>query len=326
MPESPSTELAESRVPAVTPRPSASRALWDRAAGNAYLLLVPTMMMWGANAVAGRLAVGRVSPMALVTLRWVIAAIILLTLAWRQIAAEWPALRSRWRSILLMGSVGFTGVNAMYFLSAHYTTAVNIAILQGSMPVFVLLGALLFHRTRIRAVQAAGVAVTMVGIAVIASKGHLDTLRTLSFNPGDLLVLGMAVLYSGYTVGLRDRPKVSGIVFFSAMAFVALVTSLPLLAFEAATGNLLWPTPGGWLVVLFVALFPSLISQLMFMRAVDLIGPGRAGLFVNLVPIFGAIAAVVILHEPFGVYHAIALTMVLGGIFLAEKPAWRAAR
>ena len=310
MPESPSTELAESGVPAVAPGRSASRALWDRAAGNAYLLLVPIMMMWGANAVAGRLAVGRVSPMALVTLRWVIAAAILLPLARRQILAEWPALRSRWRSILLMGGVGFTGVNAMYFLAA---------------PVFVLLGALLFHRTRIRAVQIAGGGVTVVGSAVIASKGHLGTLLALSFNPGDLLVLGMAVLYSGYTVGLRDRPKVSGIVFFSAMALVALVTSLPLLAFEGATGNLLWPTPGGWLVVLFVALFPSLISQLMFMRAVDLIGPGRAGLFVNLVPVLGAIAAVLILHEPFGLYHALALALVLGGIFLAERPALRAA-
>jgi drug/metabolite transporter (DMT)-like permease len=87
MPESPSAELAESK--ALASRRSASRALWDRAAGNAYLLLIPTMMMWGANAVAGRLAVGRVSPMALVTLRWVIAAVILL--------AEAPMLRRLWR-------------------------------------------------------------------------------------------------------------------------------------------------------------------------------------------------------------------------------------
>lgn len=293
--------------------------------GNAYLLLILTMMMWGANAVAGRLAVDRVSPMALVTLRWVITAAILLVGARRQVVAEWPALRPRWRSILVMGGVGFTAVNALYFLAAHYTTAVNISILQGSMPMFVLLGALAFHRTRIRLVQVAGVLTTLIGIAIIATKGDLATLATFSFNPGDLLVLAMAVLYSGYTVALRDRPKVSGIVFFSGMAVVALITSLPLLAFEMMTGKVLWPTPGGWLVVLFVALFPSLISQLTFMRAVDLIGPGRSGLFVNLVPVFGAISAVVILHEPFGLYHAAALALVLGGIFLAEQAAFRRA-
>jgi drug/metabolite transporter (DMT)-like permease len=307
-------ELLDSPAP-----PSLWRGLWDRAWSNAFLLLLLTMMMWGGNAVAGRLAVGEVSPMALVTLRWVITAVLLGVFARRQIVAEWPSLRPRWRSIIVMGAVGFTSVNALYFLAAHHTTAVNMAILQGSMPMFVLLGALAFHRTRVTPMQIVGVIVTIAGIATIATKGHIETLRTLGFNPGDLLILLMAMIYSGYTVALRDRPKVSGLVFFSGMAVVALITSLPLLGFEVVTGTVLWPTFKGWLVVAYVALLPSLVSQLMFMRAVDLIGPGRSGLFVNLVPVFGAIAAVVILREPFGLYHGVALALVLGGIFLAER-------
>jgi drug/metabolite transporter (DMT)-like permease len=83
-----------------------------------------------------------------------------------------------------------------------------------------------------------------------------------------------------------------------------------------------WPTPRGWLIVLYVGLFPSFVSQVLFMRAVELIGPGRAGLFVNLVPIFGALLAVLILGEVFAAYHAMGLALVLGGIWLAErKPA-----
>ena len=74
------------------------------------------------------------------------------------------------------------------------------------------------------------------------------------------------------------------------------------------------------LPVLYIALFPSLIAQLFFMRAVELIGPGRAGIFVNLVPVFGAILAVGILAEPFRLYHGAALLLVFGGIWLAE---WR---
>jgi drug/metabolite transporter (DMT)-like permease len=68
-----------------------------------------------------------------------------------------------------------------------------------------------------------------------------------------------------------------------------------------------------------VALFPSLLSQIFFMRGVELIGPGRAGLFVNLVPVFGAILAVALLAEPFRLYHAAGLALVLGGIWLAEQ-------
>jgi drug/metabolite transporter (DMT)-like permease len=94
---------------------------------------------------------------------------------------------------------------------------------------------------------------------------------------------------------------------------------LPLLAVEALIGRTQWPTLQGWAVLLFVGLGPSLVAQRCFMRGVELIGPGRAGLFVNLVPVFGAFLSVVILGEAFGIYHAIALALVLAGILLAEQ-------
>jgi drug/metabolite transporter (DMT)-like permease len=103
------------------------------------------------------------------------------------------------------------------------------------------------------------------------------------------------------------------------LATVALATSLPLVGYEIATGTVQWPTPNGWLILVFIGLFPSFLAQVLFMRAVELIGPGRAGLFVNLVPVFGAFLAVLILGEPFHLYHAAALAFVLGGIFIAER-------
>ncbi|HYI91334.1 MAG TPA: DMT family transporter, partial [Beijerinckiaceae bacterium] len=86
-----------------------------------------------------------------------------------------------------------------------------------------------------------------------------------------------------------------------------------------ATGDVVWPDAQGLVILAYVTLFPSLLSQLFFMRGVELIGPGRAGLFVNLVPVFGAILAVGLLGEPFRPYHALGLALVLGGIWLAER-------
>ena len=125
--------------------------------------------------------------------------------------------------------------------------------------------------------------------------------------------------YAVYTIALRDRPRVSGFVFFSVLAGAALLISLPLLVYEVAAGLVVWPDALGWAVLLYVALLPSLLSQIFFMRSVELIGPNRAGLFVNLVPVFGAILGVALLGEPFRAYHAIALFLVLGGIWLAER-------
>jgi drug/metabolite transporter (DMT)-like permease len=127
------------------------------------------------------------------------------------------------------------------------------------------------------------------------------------------------LFYAGYTLGLRHRPAVPGLVFFAAMAVVAFVSSLPLIGLEMAQGAAQFPTPKGWLILLYVAMMPSLLSQIFYIRGVELIGPARAGLFVNLVPVFGALLAVVLLGEPFALYHALGLVLVLGGIWLAER-------
>ncbi|HEY0570991.1 MAG TPA: DMT family transporter, partial [Enterovirga sp.] len=92
-----------------------------------------------------------------------------------------------------------------------------------------------------------------------------------------------------------------------------------LLGYEIATGTVQWPTLKGWGVLIYVGLMPSLISQIMWMRGVELIGPGRTALFINLVPVFAAFLGVVILGETFASYHAAALAFVLGGIWIAER-------
>ena len=293
--------------------------LWSGLMRQPYLVLLLTAVFWAGNAIAGRLAVGEISPMVLTCLRWVIVVAVLVPIFGSQILSERPVLGSRWRSILLMGVFGFTAFNALFYLAAHHTSAVSLTILQGSIPVLVLLGTVLFFRTRVRPLQVVGMGVTLVGVVAVAAKGDLTVLRTLALNIGDVWMLAACVFYAGYTLGLRDRPAVPGFVFFTTMAVVAFLTSLPLLAMEIIQGAVQWPTPRGWAVLLYVGLFPSLLSQIFFMRGVELIGPGRAGLFVNLVPVFGALLAVVILGEPVALYHAVGLVLVLGGIALAER-------
>jgi drug/metabolite transporter (DMT)-like permease len=120
---------------------------------------------------------------------------------------------------------------------------------------------------------------------------------------------------------LRQRPAASSIGLFAALAFVAFITSAPLLGLEIARGDFFWPSATGWATLAYVAVFPSLLGQIFFIRGVQLIGPARAGVFVNLLPIFGALLAVAILGEPFGLYHMAALVLVVVGIFVAERSA-----
>jgi drug/metabolite transporter (DMT)-like permease len=286
--------------------------------GRAYLLLTLTALCWGGNAVFGRLAVGEVSPMALVTLRWLGALILLLVFAHTQVRRDWPTIRAHLRFVWAMGALGFTAFNALFYVAAHSTTAINIGIIQGSVPVFVLIGAFVAFRTPVGGLQVAGVLVTMLGVAIIASGGDPSRLAPLALNLGDVLMIVACVLYASYTLGLSRRPLVSPLSLFTGMAGAAFATSVPLALAEAALGQFQWPTLTGWLVLGLVTVFPSFLAQIFFIQGVALIGPGRAGVFVNLVPVFASILALIVLEEPFAPFHAIALALVLGGISLSE--------
>jgi drug/metabolite transporter (DMT)-like permease len=304
-------------------RDDASRRTPDQAAPArvnllAYLLLTLTALCWGANAIFGRLAVGEVSPMAMTMLRWLLVLALVAAVAQSHVRRDWPLLRRHLRFLATMGALGFTGFNAVYYVAAHYTTAVNIGIIQGSIPVFVLIGAFLAYRTAVTPLQIGGVVVTVLGVMLVGSGGDLARVAALAINRGDLLMVVACLLYAGYTVGLHRRPAVAALSLFTMLAAAALLASLPLVALEAAAGQLQWPTATGWIIVVLSVLFPSLLAQMFFIRGVELIGPGRAGVFINLVPVFASILAVAILGESFAAFQAVALGLVLGGIWLSE--------
>lgn len=286
---------------------------------RAYLLLTLTALCWGANAVFGRMAVGEISPMALVSLRWGGVLLLLVLFARESVRRDWRVLRTRLGFVFILGSLGFTAFNALFYVAAHTTSAVNIGIIQGSIPVFALLGVFVAYGQRFSVLQAIGVTITLFGVLIVATAGQLADLADVVINRGDILMVVACSLYAGYAVALQRRPPVASLSLFTVLAASAFISSLPLMAIEAGLGGLLWPSPKGWLIVAFIALFPSFIAQLFFMHGVQLIGPGRAAVFVNLVPVFAALLAVIFLHEAFQPHHAAALALVLGGIGLSER-------
>ena len=295
--------------------PTLLRRIYD----NPWLLITLTCIFWAGNVVAARMAIGQISPMLLVSGRWAIASLILIAVARRSFIEDWPALAPHWLRVFLMGCCGFTLFHAVYYVSAYYTTGVNLAIIQGVSPVFVLIGAWVMWRTPVRGVQIAGCALTMAGVMIVATHGDVFALQDLNFRIGDLGVLCSSIIYSGYALSLRNRPKSSSLGFFVAMAFAGLLSSFPLVALEAMAGRLVWPTQMGWALLFYTAVFPSLLAQLFFIRAVELNGPGRATLFYNMTPVLGAIFAALMLHEPFEAHHAVALAFVIGGVTIAER-------
>ncbi len=308
-------------VPACYQRISVPRA-FSKLLQSAYLLLLITMVFWAGNAIAGRLAVGEVSPLVLTWLRWTLGAFVLIILAWPHLLRDWPTLCRHWRYIAFMGATGFACFNAFLYSALVHTTALNSTILQAGIPMIIFSLNYLIFRTAVRWLQIVGYSVTLFGVLVATSQGDIDQLLGLEVNRGDLIMLAAVSVYSIYSVALRSKPELHWLSFLAALFVTAALVSLPLAVYETLSSAAIWPTSlRGAGVVLYTAIFPSIIGQALFIRGIELIGANAAGLFVNLVPIFGALLAVMILGEAFQAYHAIALALVLGGIMVAQRRA-----
>lgn len=290
-----------------------------RLLSHPYILLGLTALFWGGNAVAGKLAVGHVSPMALTFLRWVCALALVAPLAWPHVKADWPLVRERWLYLFLLGAGGMTVFNCVFYLALVYTSAVQVTIIQSAMPLIVFLGMFLFFQVRVLPVQIFGFGLTAIGVVLTATRGDPGALLSLDFNRGDALMLLAVLLYGGYTVALRSKPRLHWLTMAFVLAAGAAVSAVPFALGEIWLGVHDAPDARGWAIVLYTAIFPSLVAQSFYIRGVEAIGANRANLFINLVPLFGAALAVMILGERLLPYHFVALALVVGGITLAER-------
>lgn len=290
---------------------------------KAYLFLTIATLFWGGNAVAGKMAVGHVSPLLLTSLRWAVALAIILAVMLPQIRRDWPQVRAHWKLLMGLGVVGFTLFNVLLYTALNFTTAINVSIEQAGIPVVIFLFNFLLFRIKASPAQILGFTVTLVGIITTATHGNITAIGSLSLNFGDLLMLGAVLSYAVYTIMLRWKPPVHWQTLIAASAFGALVSALPMLAWEIASGRTLAPDATGWAVILYTAIFPSLASQVLYVRGVELIGANRAGLFINAIPIFGTLLSLLFLGEALQTFHIVALLLVLAGIAIAERGATR---
>lgn len=286
---------------------------------SAYAYLIATALLWSGNTIAGKLAVGHITPALLTQLRWVIAFSIMLAVAWPHLKKDWPVIRKNLPYLFFMGTVGYTVFNNLFYIAFKYTSALNVGIEQASMPLFIFLLNFLIVGMRVTRFQAIGFSLTLIGVAVVVSHGELSRLILLEVGLGDGLLMIAVVSYALFTLSLRWKPPMHWASFMMMLAAVALLGTLPFTFWEYRTGELFVPDLQGWLVLLYAAIGPSLLAQLFFIRGNELIGANRAGVFVNLVPVFATVLAVLILDERLMVYHVVGLVLVLGGIGFAER-------
>lgn len=282
-----------------------------------YLLLILATLFWAGNFVLGRAVHELIPPLALVFWRWAGAFVILLPFALKHIRKDWHLLRKHWLQLSIYALLGVSCFNTFIYLAVHSTTATNALLLNSTIPVVIVLLSVIFGRTKIPARQWIGMAISLAGVITIICKGSAGLLSTLSFNHGDLWVMLAVVSWALYTWLLRKRPAgLHPLSFLSAIIFLGLIPLAPLYAIELARGLKMVAGTATAASLVYVALFPSILSFVFWNQAVHETSPSRAGLFLHLMPVFGTLLAITFLGETLHTFHLAGILLIFFGIWL----------
>ena len=298
---------------------AAPRGSW--LANQPYVLLSITALCWAGNAIVGRLAAGHIPPVTLAFLRWWLAFLIILPMAWKHLKSDWTAIRARLGTMIVISLTGVSAFTTLQYWSLEHTTALNTLLLQSAGPLFVAGWSLVLLGVRLTLAQAIGVLVSLTGVLVILLHGDLTAIAKIDFNKGDLIFTVALLIFGLYTVMSSRRPRIHDLSFVAFTFGCGSAVLIPALVAELLWRPVMELNPANLLSVLYVAVFPSTIAYLCYNRGVHLIGANRTAPFFHVVPVFGSVMAIVFLGETPQVFHFIGFALVLTGVFVASRKA-----
>ena len=282
-----------------------------------YLLLVFTTLFWSGNFVISRGMHAVMPPLALSFWRWSLALIILLGLSHRHLWRQRELIRSNSRFIFWQGLFGVAGFNTLLYLAMQHTTVINAVLVNSCIPVLIALFSWRLYRETLHPRQWLGIFVSLSGVVLIMCKGDMTMLVQVSFNRGDLLVLGAAVVWALYSTRLKQYPRdLDPLVYLTSITVVGLSAIGPLYLLELHQGKGFVVRGGTMLTIGYVAVFASVLAFIFWNRAVRAVGANKAGPFVHLMPVFSSILAVLFLGETPAWYQGQGLLLIFSGILL----------
>jgi drug/metabolite transporter (DMT)-like permease len=247
------------------------------------------------------------------------ACLIMLPFAWPHLVRDWPLIRRHIPLLLLLSATGFSGSNVLSYIGLQYTEALNALLLQSANPLIVAVWALIILGVRLTWAQAGGIAVSLVGVLTIVLRGDFAALAKVSFNVGDLLIVGAMFLFGIYSSLMKLRPPIHQISVLTFCFACSGLLLLPGVFWEIANGHTLIFDGKSLVALGYTVVFPSIVAYLFFNRGLQLVGPNRSAPFLHLIPVFGSAMAILLLGEKLQGFHLTGYALVLTGIFIASR-------
>ena len=287
----------------------------------AYLFLVLAALFWSGNFIVGKFAsLFQIPPLTLNFLRWMSVWFILAPFTYREIYNNSSYIKKNWLVISFMGIITISTFNSVVYFALNYTQVVNAVLMLAAIPAATIVLSSLMKIEKTNFFQLLGLLLSIVGIGAIISNGDIEKIISLSFNKGDVWMLVCVITWSLYSTLLKKHKfKFSQFTLIQLMVSVGILFLIPQFFYEKSIGAELNFNKAFFLILFYVVVFPAIAAYYCWQKGIEIIGPNRATMFIQLMPLFSAALAIVIFNEKFELYHFAGASFIVSGIYLSNK-------
>ena len=287
----------------------------------AYLFLILATIFWSGNFIVGKAAsIFEIPPFSLNFYRWLFAGLILLPFTFKELILKKNYIFKNLGFFIILGITSITIFNSIVYYSLHYTQVISGVLMISTIPVWIIFISSILKIEKTNIFQIIGVGLSLLGVIFIITKADLNLIKNLDFNKGDLTMVVAMFSWAIYSALLKKKTyEISQITLLQVVIITGLIFLIPIYIIEMNLGNVIKLDKPFLLTLTYVVLFPGLASFFFWIKGIALIGANRAGAFLHLMPIFGAIMAMVIFKEKFMFYHILGAIFIISGITLSNK-------
>ena len=287
----------------------------------AYLLLIFTTIFWSGNFIVGKAAsLYQIPPFSLNFYRWFFAGLILFPFTFKELINKKNYIFKNIGFFIILGISSITIFNSIVYYSLYYTQVISGVLMISTIPVWIIFIASILNIEKTNAFQIIGVGLSLIGVIFIITKADLNLIKNLEFNKGDLSMIVAMFAWAVYSALLKKKKyEISQLALLQVVIILGLIFLIPIYFIEMNLGHLIVLELPFYLTLSYVVIFPGLLAFFFWIKGISIIGANRAGVFLHLMPIFGAIMAMIIFDEKFMYYHLLGAIFILAGITLSNK-------
>ena len=288
---------------------------------SAYLFLVLATFCWSGNFIVGKFAtVYEIPPLTLNVFRWISVWFILIPFTYKEIFKNLSYIKKNWLVISFMGVITISTFNSVVYFALNYTQVINAVLMLSAIPAATIVLSSLMKIEKTNIFQLLGLVLSIIGIGSIISNGDIQKIISLDFNKGDTWMLVCVITWSLYSTLLKKNNfKLSQFTLIQLMVSVGILFLIPQFFYEKSIGLELNLDKNFFLILIYVAIFPAIAAYYFWQKGIEIIGPNRASMFIQLMPLFSAVMAIIIFKEKFELYHFVGAIFILSGIYLSNR-------